>query len=733
MSDLKKTHQISFDPQDFEHPFQSPITQKTIQELAEKGAQKELLQNLSKETQAKATNSRKWFEIYATIIQYLISCQSSTTDKNSKQNKDTTEPSDDVKSNKAISTDANTADTAEPPKDKDSNIDFFALSKRILDTNATNTTASSPSEKYCYSATIAPTSSKVKPAKPTFSFQITEQSLLSIIIALYRLAPYGLTDNNRYWLTNTFSYSGIYAPIPQNIRLLNDFKTFKNLIIITSDEVPPFDNEALRTNLNASPIVQKALVEYLLAITPPTLTDKCFFGVLLNYLHRRISKFMTADKNKLAASAFDNPQHFYQESAALELAFNRKYYTMISYEYNQATNIYQEFELEYEKESKPFVPLVSTLSLVFQNNISNLKKFSKLLARIYVGRKLLKDIEKNSPSNVTVIFCHQPKFLELFLLDIFHGAAPGYNKLITNGLEYMHGKDSKYRHISTYNIHQLSSNYHLSERIKNKILGNIVNIDATNQKPAPESKSTLTNLFKGKAIKTKTNDWDVTFVSNAHYIFIREESDRAILPYLPEDTHILTLDEDKQNHVYRNLPFYELFFMMTGFVDYGLHLLLTGEKVEDTPSKVPIGLSPEVFVDRYFIANDETLKSWFFLEDIYQYFKQISPETKLSANELRKIIDATYLEKKDNDEKAIIVYKDIDKRKRSGPNRETRSGCKKKGYIGILFKEEAFLKDLNTQKEKQAKQQKLIQEKKTSQDTFIKFMEGIINDYFPKY
>lgn len=54
-------------------------------------------------------------------------------------------------------------------------------------------------------------------------------------------------------------------------------------------------------------------------------------------------------------------------------------------------------------------------------------------------------------------------------------------------------------------------------------------------------------------------------------------------------------------------------------------------------------------------------------------------------------------------------------------------------YIGILFKEEAFLKDLNTQKEKQAKQQKLIQEKKTSQDTFIKFMEGIINDYFPKY
>ena len=122
------------------------------------------------------------------------------------------------------------------------------------------------------------------------------------------------------------------------------------------------------------------------------------------------------------------------------------------------------------------------------------------------AEKLLKDIEKNSPSNVTVIFCHQPKFLELFLLDIFHGAAPGYNKLITNGLEYMHGKDSKYRHISTYNIHQLSSNYHLSERIKNKILGNIVNIDATNQKPAPESKSTLTNLFKGKAIKTKTND-----------------------------------------------------------------------------------------------------------------------------------------------------------------------------------------------------------------------------------
>ena len=54
-------------------------------------------------------------------------------------------------------------------------------------------------------------------------------------------------------------------------------------------------------------------------------------------------------------------------------------------------------------------------------------------------------------------------------------------------------------------------------------------------------------------------------------------------------------------------------------------------------------------------------------------------------------------------------------------------------YIVILFKEEAFLKDLNTQKEKQAKQQKLIQEKKTSQDTFIKFMEGIINDYFPKY
>lgn len=279
-------------------------------------------------------------------------------------------------------------------------------------------------------------------------------------------------------------------------------------------------------------------------------------------------------------------QHDYEEQPSVVISEKKRFFDRMfcldqdfDKSFSQITK-----KIKAVKDTTPFTELSHVLMLISNENFDTIKKLAILLAKVYLGRSCLKYLDKDT-SHLTCIISNNPYYIKKFLQDIFgYNMTPEkFSRTIQGVNMYSQSPDIQFKcnaqslifHKTEYSAAQLGNETMIGEFIKGKFYGNIVNIDTTKTPLTSIGK----NLIEGKSISYSDPILGkMSHKSNAHFIRINESVDDLNLG----DYNILNdkifLEGNLANIEYEPLHYYELFFLVTGFVQYGLDLLLTSEE-----------------------------------------------------------------------------------------------------------------------------------------------------------
>lgn len=466
--------------------------------------------------------------------------------------------------------------------------------------------------------------------------------------------------------------------------------------------------------------------EYIKNTLPPQYTDKIFFGLMLNYLHFRIAKYFTdISQRHFINPYYDTAQEIDKKKSDWQYHFMKKYYnnmTPVEYRLMQEFTLRQDLPSPYtnfkQTQNKKFPKLKPVLKEISDSNFHIIQQFAILLAKIYLGRTFLKEYKNDiTISNVTLILCDNPRYLADFLKDILTISTikrSGRSGFIF-GENYI-GETTKLHHLTTFTITDLVKTNNLLDRIKNKILGNIVNIDSSDKMLSNKNDiATLSKLFRGAPISiTDSFNTKFYFKSNAHYIFIRRFQEASIKKILPSDTTCIQLSSSLWNVKYSPLEFYELFFLVTGFVEYGIEQLFSLSLTDGPANSTTSSLD---FITAYCIETRD-INDVCLTKELYKQYIKHTEQVPDSYQSFASVFKTAFpnLEYKGGKQR-------IDRRKSTKFGKaHSATGH---GYIGLKFDAEKYNKDLQL---RQTKQSPL-----SASEDFNHYIEQLIEDYYPEY
>lgn len=438
--------------------------------------------------------------------------------------------------------------------------------------------------------------------------------------------------------------------------------------------------------------------------------NKIIYGKMLDSIHFNIISYLTdKELSVIHAQNGGNVEHSIRIRADKLKNDLLRFYSMNNFEYAQAENLHKnlfsKFNLELNKESssapshKKFHQLAATLMALTNCDPTNLDKLAILFAKIFMGRKVLKTLEIKKHS--TIIFSNNTFYINKFLFNILtFGERLWFIISNCTAPNYLM-PDGKYHHITDYSAKDLCNPEMKETFIKDKIIGNIVNIDTSKEIGNPDI---LKKLISGTAVFAGEDSiaGSLIYRSNAHYIFLKTDITCNLDKYLLENSDIIDLSSSSlETLIYDPLDFCELYFIATALVEYGIHLLLT-ETERSTPSTA---IFPhKTFIEDYctFTNNENDFSH---IDILYDTFKQLQESRKQSCstkNELRDYI-------KD-------LYPSLEYKKKKTPRKDGQA------FFGLKFNEEKALQDINTLP---------TQEKVLPKEAFLNHLYKIKKNHFP--
>ncbi|MEN6412789.1 MAG: hypothetical protein ABFC84_08500 [Veillonellales bacterium] len=259
-------------------------------------------------------------------------------------------------------------------------------------------------------------------------------------------------------------------------------------------------------------------------------------------------------------------------------------------------------QLDYLPPSNPpFAKLCNVFYDISDGNPLIIKKFAVLLTKIFIGKNNLKKLYPDSVmQNLTCIVSDNPAYIKNFLVDIFEYTPNPKNidyskrELRVSSVHRMLRPENFYL-CTTHPCSYVCNSKNIKDLIKEKLLGNIVNIDA-NTTPFIE---TFSKFVSGVAVTGSDNDGTInsilTYRSNSYYIKI-VQSVNDLFKNSAEIAHdTIVCEGNTYETAYNRLDAYELFFLVTGFLAYGINLI--EEKLTEEPSPSVLSAQEECIAD----------------------------------------------------------------------------------------------------------------------------------------
>ncbi|MEN6565521.1 MAG: hypothetical protein ABFC57_04410 [Veillonellales bacterium] len=227
---------------------------------------------------------------------------------------------------------------------------------------------------------------------------------------------------------------------------------------------------------------------------------------------------------------------------------------------------------------KPFSKLINILYNLSNGNPLVVKQLAIMLAKIYIGRTYLKELDSNNQLNhLTIIISDNPFYVRTFLNDILT-YDPYYSS--EDQLPSLSDRNQCKEHLNPATEHSssfLCNKENIPLLIKEKALGKTVNIDTTN---TSIENGIFSKLLNGMAIPCPCdnifND-KLIYRSNSHYIKICQANKTDNIPH---DTIFCSGKLDDKRYI--PLDDYERFLLVTGFLNFGISLL--GHDLTDEPA-----------------------------------------------------------------------------------------------------------------------------------------------------
>lgn len=310
---------------------------------------------------------------------------------------------------------------------------------------------------------------------------------------------------------------------------------------------------------------------------------------------------------------------------------------------------------------KVFSKLTDRMYAISNGNPLIIKQLAIMLAKIFIGRRYLKEIDpSNQLNHLTMIISDNPKYIREFLMDILTYAPVPSNLDYSNPTSlripaqrvlpskyFYQKKDNSFYHVTEHSSTFLCNKNNIPELIKEKLLGNILNIDTGN---TSIEGGTFSKLLIGTAISCPCdsiiND-KLTYRSNSHYVKICKTPNDIRFKgtdKIPYDTIICSGNLNEYHYI--PLDAYELFFLVTGFLNYGISHMgqdLTSEKGTNTT--------------RYITNQDDTIAK--FIEEFYIDTFDIKKANHSQKDDYNDFVDADDEMYPKYKEWFNIVYKDI--------------------------------------------------------------------------
>lgn len=397
---------------------------------------------------------------------------------------------------------------------------------------------------------------------------------------------------------------------------------------------------------------------------------------------------------------------------------------------------------------KPFSKLIRTLYTITEGNILTIKQLAKLIAKIFIGRTCLKGIDADKKINhFTIINSDNSKYIRDFLMDVFtYELSPNnldYSSSIVRRVTIHRSKVDKL--VSEHKSINLCKKENISLFIKEKVMGSIVNVDMSDDEIET---GTFSKLLNGTAISCSGdrifND-KLTYRSNAHYIKICENINKLRFNGAAELSYDHIICSGKlQDAKYEALDAYELFFLVTGFLNYGISLLVSNLTVEDETCENHV--TPDQnetifeFIKKFYDDTFDFKKASFSQKDdengfaaidtdIYpnykEWFNSAYPGIQVCNNkQMRGKLKSIYIERKAGSELNNLSEA---KRKEELNHRyykNNKSDCR--GISGLKLNETKFQEFLN-------QSQKTAQDRDVNRRIFAEYIQKEIFDKFSPY
>ncbi|MGL5258185.1 MAG: hypothetical protein ACRC76_14245 [Proteocatella sp.] len=485
-----------------------------------------------------------------------------------------------------------------------------------------------------------------------------------------------------------------------------------NAILLSEKNAPkiPFNvfPNPLNCNVNNFPTEIKIAILHLLVTFPKkmhSIGHKIIYGKMLDVVHLQIFKSIT--KINPAATHAQNGCNSEQTLKTLNNAYYKeleRFYSMNQQEYAQALQLNRNLFSRYESTiynnpstAKLFHRLTAVLLKISHTDPIILDKLAILFAKIFMGRKLLNTLKIKK--HATLIISNNPYYINNFLFDIltFHGYDSPSSMPFTQ--PYYLKPNENYHHITNYSAKQLCDPTMKETLIEEKIIGNIVNIDKSQEVGTPEI---LKKLIDGTPLPPEKDAiaGSLIYRSNAHYIFLRDTASKKLDSDILSSSDILDLSAASLDTlIYEQLSPSEIHFMVTGFVDYGINCLLSEKELSETPNSI---LAPENFIKTYCTFTN-TENDFSHIDILYNYFVKLQNtkgQTACTKNDLRDYIKEAF---------PFAAYE-----KKKTPRKDG------KAFLGLKFNEEKLLQDIES----------APKEKDTfSKEVFLKHFSNICQTY----
>ena len=403
------------------------------------------------------------------------------------------------------------------------------------------------------------------------------------------------------------------------------------------------------------------------------------YGEIIDAIHQNITQYIISKSdNFIFSQANKNTKLFFESKQCIAKNFINTYFPMSEQGYilsiNTISGLYKNAARNSRfgsNRDKKYERLYSYLDTICASNKSLLDAFAVLLAKIYCGRAFVSCIDK-SKHHCTLIITRNTEFIKNFFNDII-AIVP------TNSLNKEQYDLENKIHFTKYTCRELANEENLSELIYYKLIGNIANIDDST---FDYDATVLKKIISGDLL-TQNDDVveNLYYRSNCHYVFIRPSLDDSFVKDLLPISDVIDLSESDLDRPYdTQLAFYERFFMVTTFVEYGIELMNTGErevKVYDPEFYL------KEFTGRYVTSSDN--------DEDFIYQKSSKDEQGPGLYDFfTTFLDAYGYNStiKINNFKKFITTKYNAECKRA-PGHDTRSA-----FFNIIFDEEKFNSDM---------------------------------------